>query len=222
MQDSMNSLGAIFDWDGVLIDSSAHHEESWNRLAAENHFQLPLGHFKQGFGMKNEAIIPTILNWSQAPAEIQRLSLRKEEFYREIIREWGISPLPGAEAFLIYLQSLQIPCVVGSSTHRKNIVLSLQVLGWNKFFKSLVTAEDVKAGKPDPEVFLKAAAKISVDPKQCVVFEDAHAGIAAALAGGMKVVAVTTTHAASELQTAHRVVERLDELQLADLKNLWC
>ena len=89
------TLGAIFDWDGVILASSSHHEESWVRLAKETGFTLPDGHFKKGFGMKNEFIIPNLLNWSNRPDEIRQLSLRKEALYREILLEWGIHPLPG-------------------------------------------------------------------------------------------------------------------------------
>ena len=71
------SLGAIFDWDGVIIDSSAQHEESWERLAREEGKRLPKGYFKISFGMKNERIIPNIFGWTDDPADIRRLSLRK-------------------------------------------------------------------------------------------------------------------------------------------------
>jgi beta-phosphoglucomutase-like phosphatase (HAD superfamily) len=94
-------LGAIFDWDGVIVDSSSHHEESWERLAKETGFTLPEGHFRRGFGMKNEFIIPNLLNWSNRPPEIRQLSLRKEELYREILLEWGIiRSLPGVIEWL--------------------------------------------------------------------------------------------------------------------------
>ena len=110
------TLGAIFDWDGVIIDSSKHHEESWERLSKETGFILPKGHFKKGFGMKNEVIIPDILNWSDRPEEIRRLSLRKEELYREILLEWGIHPLPGVSEWLDDLRQRGIRSVIGSST----------------------------------------------------------------------------------------------------------
>ncbi len=74
--------GAIFDWDGVIIDSSRHHEESWERLAREVALPLPADHFKRGFGRKNEFIIPEILRWTAEAAEIRRHSLRKEALYR--------------------------------------------------------------------------------------------------------------------------------------------
>lgn len=220
-------LGAIFDWDGVVIDSSRHHEESWNRLAREESRQLPAGHFLKGFGMKNEAIIPGILGWTKDESEIRRLSLRKEVLYREIIREWGIEPLPGVRPFLESLAAAGIPRVIGSSTHRLNITTSLELLGMAGFFTRnepcdlIVSAEDVKHGKPDPEVFLLAAGRIGVKPSRCVVFEDAPMGIEAALAGGMQAIGVASTHGAGVLAKAHRVVSRLDELSATDLEPLF-
>lgn len=213
-------LGAIFDWDGVIIDSSRQHEESWERLAREGGLHLPPDHFLKGFGMKNEVIIPRLLAWTEDPAEIRRLSLRKEELYRDIIRERGLSPLPGVRAFLERLAAAGIPCAIGSSTHRLNIEASLGLLGLAGFFRAIVSAEDVNAGKPDPEVFLKAAAAIDRDPADCVVFEDATMGIEAALAGGMAVVGVATTHGPDKLARAHAVVGRLDELDIPRLEAL--
>ena len=71
--------GAIFDWDGVIINSAPHHERSWERLAAEQKRTLPEDHFKRGFGMKNEFIIPELLGWTDDPAEIETLSILKYE-----------------------------------------------------------------------------------------------------------------------------------------------
>jgi beta-phosphoglucomutase family hydrolase len=208
------TLGAIFDWDGVILDSSSHHEESWERLAKETGFTLPEGHFKKGFGMKNEFIIPNLLNWSNRPEEIQQLSLRKEELYREILLEWGIHPLPGVTEWLAELRQHGIRCAIGSSTHRLNIDTSLRVLGFEDRFAAIVTAEDVSRGKPDPEVFLTAAERIGIDPSRCVVFEDALVGIEAAHRGGMKVVAVATTNLIETLKAADLAVHRLDELSV--------
>jgi len=209
--------GAIFDWDGVIIDSSRHHEESWERLAREENRTLPAGHFKLGFGRKNEMIIPEILGWTHDSAEIHRISLRKEELYREVVKDWGIEPLPGVTTWLTRLQEAGVPCVIGSSTHRANIDLSLGLLGLAGFFQDLVTAEDVTRGKPDPQVFLTGAKRINRAPERCVVFEDAFVGIEAARAGGMRVVGIATTHPKEALTGADRAVVRLDELQPAEL-----
>ena len=206
--------GAIFDWDGVVIDSSAHHEESWERLAREIAKPLPAGHFKRGFGMKNEWIIPNLLAWTGDMDEIKTLSLRKEALYREVVRDRGLSALPGVGAWLKMLAGAGIPCVVGSSTHRENIELALELIGLREYFGAVVSAEDVTQGKPHPDVFLKAAQKIQRPPERCVVFEDAHVGIQAARAAGMRVVGVATTHPLGELADADLAVKRLDELSV--------
>jgi beta-phosphoglucomutase family hydrolase len=209
--------GALFDWDGVIIDSSRLHEQSWERLAREVGRTLPAGHFKAGFGRKNEFIIPNILHWEEDPEKVRRLSLRKEELYRQIVREEGLEPLPGVRTWLERLAAAGIPCVIGSSTHRENIEVSLDVPRLRGFFRDIVSAEDVSHGKPDPEVFLKAASKIGMAPGICVVFEDAHVGIAAAHRAGMRVIAVATTNPLEALGEADRAVERLDELEVAEI-----
>ena len=217
----MENIGILFDWDGVIIDSSRQHEASWERLAREEGRVLPEGHFKTGFGKKNEWIIPQLLNWASEPAEVRRLSLRKEAAYREIVVESGLNALPGVRVFLERLRDAGVPSCIGSSTHRENITTIVGVLGFEGLFGGMVTSEDVAHGKPHPDVFLKAAAKTGVAPERCVVFEDALAGIEAGHAGGMKVVGVATTHPATELTgKVHRVVHRLDELTVADLRAL--
>jgi HAD superfamily hydrolase (TIGR01509 family) len=204
--------GALFDWDGVVIDSSRQHAESWELLAAELGRDLPPDHFLRGFGMKNQVIIPEILGWTRDPDEIHRWSLRKEELYREIVRARGIEPLPGVVDLLRMLREHGVPCAVASSTHRENIEAIFDVIGVRGCFQAVVTAEDVARGKPDPEVFLKSAAKIGCDPRRCVVFEDALVGIAAGHAAGARVIAVATTNPLDALGEADRAVQSLQEV----------
>jgi beta-phosphoglucomutase family hydrolase len=209
--------GAIFDWDGVIINSASQHETSWERLAKECGKTLPDNHFKRGFGMKNEVIIPELLHWTTVPTEIRILSLRKEAIYREVVLEQGMTALPGVEPWLRTLRDEGIPCVLASSTHRENITTTLGLLGLEEFFSAIVAGEDVKRGKPDPEVFLMVAQQIGVEPVDAVVFEDALVGIAAARAAGMRVAAVATTEPKEKLAHADWVVDRLDELSVAQL-----
>jgi beta-phosphoglucomutase family hydrolase len=208
---------AIFDWDGVILDSSKHHEESWERLAKEEGKILPEGHFLRGFGRRNVEIMRDLLQWSDDLQEIQRLSLRKEELYREVVEDWGIQSLPGVRTWLERLEQAGIPCAIGSSTEQKNVQLGLRLLGLESFFQTAVTAEHVQRGKPAPDVFLQAAEKVGIDPRRCVVFEDAPSGVAAARAAGMKVVGVTTTHPGGHLEGVDREVARLDELKTNEL-----
>ena len=209
-------IGAIFDWDGVIIDSSAAHEVSWNVLAAEEKLPLPEGHFKKGFGRKNQFIIPEILGWSRDPQEIARLGARKEEIYRENLKTTGIEALPGVRALLEGLRAMGVPCVVGSSTPRINIETVMDLAKLRGFFADVVSAEDVSHGKPHPEVFLKAATQIARSPARSVVFEDAFVGLEAARAGGFKCIGVGTTHTVEELRgKCDWAVGRLTEVTAA-------
>lgn len=213
-------IGAVFDWDGVVVDSSVQHERSWERFALEEDRVLPPGHFHKSFGMKNERVISEVLGWSDDPVEVQRISLRKEELFRILVQETGLSPLPGTKAFLARLADAGVPCVIGSSTHRLNIETALDVMDLRGRFQDIVSAEDVSHGKPDPEVFVTAAGRIDRSPDMCLVFEDAHVGIEAGLAGGFTVVGVASTHPRDSLSGAHRIVDRLDELSIDDLTGL--
>ncbi len=214
-------FGGIFDCDGVIIDSATPHIEAWRMLSREEGLQFPERLFKQSFGMKNEQIIPHLFQWTDDIQEIKRLDMRKEQLYREIILANGAATFPGVADFLTMLQEQDIPCVIGSSAPRANITTALDVLGFHGFFQAIVSGEDVTVGKPDPQIFLLAARLIGKAPGECVVFEDAHVGIIAARAGGMKVVAVANTFPRASLHDADCVVDQLDECTLVALKLLF-
>ncbi|MFT4546522.1 MAG: HAD superfamily hydrolase (TIGR01509 family) [Verrucomicrobiales bacterium] len=214
---------AIFDWDGIIIDSHDQHAESWTLLAEEQGSALPEDFFKKSFGMRNQSIFPMFFSsWVDADdkARIAELADRKEELYRELVRRDGIEPLGGVVVLLESLAEAGIPCSVGSSTPRANIDAIMEVIGLGDRFQAITAAEDVTEGKPDPQVFLMAAAKVGGTPQDSVVFEDAHVGIAAGLAAGMKVIAVATTHPIESLGDAHLAVESLDEVCAATLLDL--
>jgi beta-phosphoglucomutase family hydrolase len=214
-------IAAIFDWDGVVIDSSVQHERSWELLATEISRALPPGHFKKGFGKKNQLIIPEILAWSDNPEEIERLGNRKEELYRQLVGEGGMTVLPGSRELLTALKEAGIPRAVGSSTSRTNLDAIFASTGLGEFFNVVVSAEDVINGKPAPDVFLKAAQLLGIAPERCVVFEDALFGIEAARRAGMKVIAVATTNSLELLSHADRAVQSLAEISIQELQTLF-
>lgn len=197
-----DKLGFIFDWDGVVVDSSRQHALSWDVISEKEGLPLFDGHFKLGFGKRNEVIIPEILKWAQEPSEVQRLAFLKEEAYRRIVRETGLIPLPGVKEFLNTLCENDFRRVVGSSTPRANIDAVMEITNLEGIFEGIVAAEDVTRGKPDPEVFLKAAALIEKDPENCIVFEDSISGIEAGIAAGMTVVGLATTNPIEALREA--------------------
>lgn len=215
-----SSWGVLFDWDGVIIDSSSQHERSWELLAAEEGLTLPEGHFKAGFGKKNEVIIPA-LGWGDDPARVRSLADRKEELYRELVASEGVVVLPGARELLAALRDAGISRAVGSSTPRGNLDALFAVTGLDTFFDEVVCGSDVSRGKPDPEVFLKGAGLLSLDPARCIVVEDAFAGIEAARRGGMKVVGVATTNPLEALLDCDLAVTSLAELNPTLLAGLF-
>jgi 5-amino-6-(5-phospho-D-ribitylamino)uracil phosphatase len=152
---------------------------------------------------------------------VRRLCLLKESLYREVVSTRPPAFLPGVLGFAAKLRSAGIPFCIGSSTHRENIALVLRQAGREALFDAAITAEDVSLGKPSPEVFLKAAALIRRLPADCVVFEDALVGFAAARAAGMKLVGVATTNSLEAI-TGHVdvAVERLDQFDVPHLMRM--
>jgi HAD superfamily hydrolase (TIGR01509 family) len=165
---------------------------------------MPEGFFKRTFGMRNQQIIPMCFDFvsTEDLGEIARLGDRKEELYRDIVRRDGIEPLPGVVALLREMQALGLPRALGSSSPRLNIDTIVMSAGLEGLFDAVVSGDDVTEGKPDPQVFVKAAREIGRMPAKCVVFEDAHVGIEAGKRAGMKVVAVATTHPLDSLTGA--------------------
>ncbi len=220
-----SAIGVVFDLDGVLIDSHDQHERSWFQLAKEVGKPLTQAQFKESFGMRNVMCIPHVFHWAEADdlATIHALGERKEALYRELLAADGIKPLPGVVALLESLAAAGVPISLGSSTSRKNIEVCFAATGLARFFGPNYTgAEDVTRGKPAPDVFLEAARKIRREPVRCLVVEDAHVGIEAALAAGMRTLAVTTTHPrASFLESgAARIVDSLVEVDAAVVREL--
>jgi beta-phosphoglucomutase family hydrolase len=209
----------IFDWDGVVVDSSAHHERSWEILAAQRGLPLPADHFKRGFGKKNNVIIPD-LGWAADPAEVGALAHAKEEIYRGLVQRHGIRPLPGVRELLAALQAADIPCAIGSSTERANLDCLLDLMDLRNFFRVIVSGEEVEHGKPDPSIFLLAAARLGCAPADCVVLEDALVGIEAARRAGMPVLAVATTEPPAALGHADHVAPDLTAVDPALLAAL--
>jgi beta-phosphoglucomutase len=161
------------------------------------------------FGQRNDRILGRWLGPDVAPDRVARIGGRKEEAYREFVRARGLDPLPGADSWVRRLHAAGWQQAVASSAPRLNIEQVVDVLGWHALFAAFVSADEVRAGKPDPGVFLEAAARLAVPPEACVVVEDAVAGIEAARRGGMRCVGVGpgVAHAGADLTVAS--LERL-------------
>ena len=217
-------IGAIFDFDGVLFHSEQCHEACWQEVALEEGLPIVREQFLRGFGVKNELFIREILKWTADPQEIARLIKKKEALFQKRLQDHPLDPILGTVDLVRRLVENGVPCAIGSSSIRKNIDLVMAPYPdlW-AMFSEVASGEDATHGKPDPEVFLKAAAKLHRPPHLCVVFEDAPLGIEAAKRAGMKVVGVTTTFAKGELQKANPdlLVDTLSSVSLQDLFNFF-
>jgi beta-phosphoglucomutase len=206
----------IWDLDGVILDSAQEHRLAWHRMAQEEGLPFTDEQFWSSFGMRNDMIFRLL--WPELPQErITELADRKEGYFREFIREKA-APLPGAIELLSALRAAGYPQVLASSTPLKNIEVISQVLGLNKYLAAFVSGESVPHGKPAPDVFLKAAATLGVEPAYCLVIEDAVAGVQAAHAGGMKCIAVMGNRDLPGLREAELSVKDLTEVNVERIR----
>ncbi|HEY4035957.1 MAG TPA: HAD family phosphatase [Ktedonobacteraceae bacterium] len=207
----VNQLQAvIWDLDGVIIDSAEEHRKSWHRLAQAEGLSLTDEQFYATFGMRNDVIIPKL--WGPMPPErIEAMADRKEEYYREFMRN-AATPLPGAIELLSALRDAGYRQALASSTPIKNIELVNEILSLDRYLSALVSGESVAHGKPAPDVFLKAAAELEIEPARCLVIEDAVVGVQAAHAGGMLCIAVAGERDLPELRKADLMVKDLREV----------
>lgn len=197
----------IFDLDGTLLDNNSYHLKSWieylknkGRVISEQEYNAHIN------GRTNRDVIQYIYNREMAEDEILQYSLEKEALYREIYEPF-IKPVPGLLNFLQILEHKHIPMAIATSGIQPNIDFMFEQVPIRKYFKAVVNSSHIVKGKPDPEIYLKAASMLGVPPAYCLVFEDAVVGINAAKAAGMKVVAVATTQPKAELSGADRIVD---------------
>ncbi len=211
-------LLAIFDHDGVLVDSLDLHQRAWVAMGVAQGLPITAGLIHETFGMTNPAILRRVLGPDASDAEIARLGDLKEARYRDLARG-RIALMDGVRDLLDDLSRLGVRLAIGSSSVRANLELTIAEAGLLGRFASIATLEDIRRGKPDPEVFLLAAERAGVEPRHAAVFEDAVVGIRAAKAAGMRAVGVTTTHPAADLAAAGAdlVVEALADFDAEGL-----
>lgn len=217
------SWAAIFDFDGVIVDTEWHHEVCWQAVAKERKQGVTHEQYVSGFGVKNERFIREILAWTKDPSEIEAVSKRKEQLFQEHIAQETVSLIPGVDGLLQTLHEARVPCAIASSSILKNIELLLKNSPIRGYFSFIVSGENVREGKPNPECFLQAANGLKIAPEQCVVFEDALLGVEAAKRAGCKAVAITTTFDRSQFEglsyKADKIIDTFSELNLNEIES---
>jgi beta-phosphoglucomutase len=206
----------LFDNDGVLIDSSEFHWLSWQLLMLEvPEFKMDKQAFIKGFGKRNDLILKEVA--PHASLETHReWAKRKEELFRECAKG-NIQLLPGMEDFLKKVIFLKIPHIIASSTPLENLEMYLSSTVLGNYFDLYLSGEEMEHGKPAPDIFIAAAHRLKFEPQDCVVFEDAPAGIEAGRAAGCFVVALTTTHSKEQLSHYNLIYPSARALDLQEI-----
>ena len=195
--------GVIFDMDGVLVNNMAVHFEAFAAMAERYNLKAEEGvDFSHLNGRGNDDIINALFPKELVALKgVADLAEEKEALYREIYAP-KIQPQRGLGALLQELHNSGIICAVGSSGPKANVDFVLEKCHIEPYFSVRISGDMVTRCKPDPEIFITAAEKLGLKPEECLVFEDALAGVAAARAAGMKVVTLTTTHTLAQLKQA--------------------
>ncbi|PYM20195.1 MAG: HAD family phosphatase [Candidatus Rokuibacteriota bacterium] len=188
----------IFDMDGVLIDSGAHHRDAWRLLLGDIGITPPPDYWRLTIGRPAEDAVPLLLGRRVDRTEAAALAQRKRDLYTQLAVR-GTRAIPGVSAFVETLARQKVPRAVATSAGRREAESLLTEIGVRRCFDVVVTAEDVRWGKPNPEVYLKAAAGLAIPSKACLVFEDSLVGVHAARNCGMRVIGLTTSHTGREL-----------------------
>jgi beta-phosphoglucomutase len=215
----MNNIKAcIFDLDGVIVDTAVYHYKAWKRLANSLGFDFTEHQNEQLKGVSRVRSLQLILGWggvTKTEAEQEVLATQKNTWYMEMVNQMKPDEiLPGAKEFVAVCRKAGIKIALGSAS--KNSMTILNKIGITNLFDVVIDGNKVSKAKPDPEVFLAGAKALSVEPEECVVFEDAIAGVEAAKAGNMKVVGIGQPG----VLDADLVISGLDQMTLDKLFKL--
>ncbi|HSW57346.1 MAG TPA: HAD family phosphatase [Dehalococcoidales bacterium] len=210
----------IWDMDGVIADTALPHYRSWQFAFHKQGIQFSDEDFQQVFGQRNDLIVKKMMGSEFSQELIDIISEDKETYFRDSVLK-DLRPFPGVLDLLQLLSENNIASAVGSSAPLENVEVILKGLKIKQYFQAMVFGLEVKEGKPSPEVFLTAAAKLEVKPANCIVIEDAIAGVMAAKRAGMACIGVTNTHPPAALAAADWVLDSLEKVKLADLERLF-
>ncbi len=209
----------IFDLDGVIVDTAKYHFIAWRELAAELGFEFTEAHNERLKGVSRMTSLEILLEVGGITLdEEQKLKLAAQKNDRYVSYIEKMTPdeiLPGVVSFLNELRLAGIKTAIGSAS--KNTPLILERLKLEKFFDAVIDGNKVAEAKPNPEVFLKGASELGLEPKNCIVFEDAVAGVEAAHNGGMKCVGIGFPEILTE---ADMVIPGFQRFNLSKLKEI--
>jgi len=207
----MSSFAFVFDMDGVLVDNNPFHKIALQQFCARHGVNLSEEELREKiYGRTNKDWIRNVFPDSSAE-DRKHFAEEKETLYRTLYRP-HIQPLEGLLPFLEKIHLGKYPIALATSAPAENVDFTLSLIGASAYFPVILDESFVSKGKPDPEIYEKAAAALGMEAKNCLVFEDSLSGIEAAQKAGCKVVGLTTTHRADELKGTDLVVGNFENL----------
>lgn len=211
MRASNQQYAIIWDMDGVLVNTGEYHYQAWKKTFDELDISFSKEQFRGTFGMNNAGILEAICRQKLPPDQEKSISQQKEKLFRQAIKGKA-KLLHGVKGALKSFSEWNLKQAIASSAPPENIQVLVNELKIGKYFDATVSGYDIP-GKPDPMVFLKAARQLNVLPENCVVIEDAVAGVEGAKNAGMKCIAVTTTNTTEALSKADLIFDTLEGLK---------
>jgi len=209
----------VFDMDGVIVDDIKCDFSCWKRALCRSGVNLSLGEYKRFSGMTAKQIFRKYIEDISDDDTIV-LEGEKDKYFVECLKKGGVTMTRGLISFLNLLLDNSIAISLATAASKKKANSILEHFSIDSYFQVIVTGDDVSTGKPDPQIFLKASAILGMSPQECVVVEDAPNGVRAAKKGGMKCIAITTTHKAEELAEADKIINTFAELTFLTLSQL--
>ncbi|PSR55327.1 HAD family phosphatase [Adhaeribacter arboris] len=220
-------LAVLFDMDGVICDTNPYHLKAWEKFAEKHQLHLEgkdLGYYI--YGRTNRDALQLFIKDKAfangnhfSDDQLTDLSEEKEALFRDIYRD-HVELTAGLKNFLEEMKQASVPMALASNAPISNIDFILDATGTRSYFEAVVDATQVTKGKPDPQIYLRAAELLNVEPHNCIVMEDSTVGVEAGQKAGMKVVGITTTHSPEELSHTDLVIDNFAELSINELKNL--
>jgi beta-phosphoglucomutase len=185
-------IALIFDMDGVIVNSNPVHCRVWEAFNRRYGLETTAVMLRRMYGKRNDEIVRDFFGPGLPDAEVDARGRAKEALYREMVHGHAREMLvPGLREFLERYRDL--PLAVGSNAEPENVHFILEETGLRSYFRVVVDGHQVANPKPHPDVYLRVAALLGIEPQSCVVFEDSHSGVAAARAAGMQVIGLSTT-----------------------------
>lgn len=206
---------AIFDLDGVIVDSGPVHLTAWKMVLKKHGFSFDDRTFRQNYGMRDAEVVPRLVG-AVDDDTVTRWQQEKTAMFRHLIVNTATA-VTGLIKFVNQLREHQIVTAVASSAPQSVVQAVLKTVGLAEKIQTVVTGEQTMRGKPAPDIFLMACYRLNLEPAQVVVFEDAVSGVEAARTAGTVVVAITTSHDRGELSHADLIIEDFLDAHLADL-----